>query len=142
MLWICDMLNKKSNKQTASSWTYWNDTEYSSFTYKLSLFLHTFPIDTSDHITLLKNNNAKILDDFGSVVHPEELAMNVPQELGTQTPYKRIVWTLTVRMRQSHGVYHSFLPKCAHISLKRNVGSMCECRNSVFHYGIKSRCQT
>lgn len=72
------MLNKKSNKQTASSWTYWNDTEYSSFTYKLSLFLHTFPIDTSDHITLLKNNNAKILDDFGSVVHPEELAMNVP----------------------------------------------------------------
>lgn len=44
-----------------------------------------FLTDASDNIALLKNNNAKILDDFGSVVHPEELVRNQPQESRTQT---------------------------------------------------------
>lgn len=62
-----------------------------------------FLTDTSDSATVLKNN-VKTLEDFGSVLHPEELVRNEPQKLRTQTSYKTRAWPLILQMRQSQGV--------------------------------------
>lgn len=70
-----------------------------------------FLTDTSDSATVLKNN-VKTLEDFGSVLHPEELVRNQPQKLRTQTSYKTRAWPLILQMRQSQGVYSRPLPKC------------------------------